>query len=139
MSEANKEHVHQFFEQTWNRHDPEAVDQFMASDYHTHTLLPGMSPDVSGLKQWMGIVINAFPDLKWSIDDTVCEGDTVAVRWTATGTHRAEFMGIPATGKQIRVRGMSEERLEGGKIVESWGQWDAFGLLQQLGVIPEQA
>lgn len=67
----------------------------------------------------------------------MAEGDRVAIRWSVTGTHQAEFMGIPATGKQVTVRGMTLDQIEDGKIKKSWGEWDTLGMLQQLGVIPE--
>lgn len=139
MSEANRKLVRGFFEEAWNQHNPDAVDRYMAGDYTTHTSLPGVTPDAAGLKQWIAATIAAFPDLSWSIEDVMAEGDRVAVRWSVTGTHQGEFLGIPATSKEVTVRGFSLEQIEGGKIKESWGEWDALGLLQQLGVIPETA
>ncbi len=73
------------------------------------------------------------------IDEQIAEGNTVVTRWTAHGTHKGEFAGISPTGKQATVVGMGLDRIENGKIVASWGLFDQFGMLQQLGVIPAPA
>jgi steroid delta-isomerase-like uncharacterized protein len=71
-----------------------------------------------------------------AIEDQVAEGDKVVTRWTATGTHKGELMGIPPSGKKVRVTGIAIDRLEDGKIVESWSSFDQLGMLQQIGAIP---
>lgn len=78
----------------------------------------------------------AFPDVQSTIEDTIAEGDKVVTRWTARGTHRGALMGIPPTGKELTVTGMGILRIEGGRIMEAWGIFDQFGMLQQIGVIP---
>ena len=78
----------------------------------------------------------AFPDAQYTIEDQIAEGDTVMTRWSGRGTHQGPLMGIPPTGKQSTVTGMSIGRSEGGKIVEVWTEFDLLGVLQQLGVIP---
>ena len=78
----------------------------------------------------------AFPDGRTTTDDLVAEGDKVVERFTFVGTQKGDFMGIPASGKQVRVTGMSIFRIANGKIVEHWGENDAMGLLMQLGVLP---
>jgi steroid delta-isomerase-like uncharacterized protein len=79
---------------------------------------------------------NAFPDVHFTIDEQIAEGDKVVTRWTGHGTHKGELAGIPATGKSATVTGMGVDRIVNGKIVESWGIFDQFGMMQQLGVIP---
>ena len=79
----------------------------------------------------------AFPDLHFTLEDVIGEGDRVVVRWTATGTHKAEVMGVPATGKRVAVTGIEVSRFADGKLAETWVNWDALGLLRQLGAIPE--
>ncbi|HWJ32200.1 MAG TPA: ester cyclase, partial [Gaiellaceae bacterium] len=79
---------------------------------------------------------DAFPDLRLTAEQTIAQGDHVAVRWTARGTHQGELFGIPATGKEAIVTGISFDRWANGKIVESWTNWDTLGLLQQLGAVP---
>src|SRR5437879_13560144 len=78
----------------------------------------------------------AFPDGRTTIDDIITEGDKVVVRGTMTGTHSAEFMGIPATGKAVTISGIDITRFENGLSAEHWGQWDVAGLMVQLGVAP---
>ena len=79
-----------------------------------------------------------LPDSHHTIEDLIAEGDKVVTRFRVTGTHRGEFLGVPATGKPINVTGMWIHRLENGHIVEGrqWGQWDALGFLQQVGAVP---
>lgn len=79
---------------------------------------------------------DAFPDLRLTVEQAIAEGDYVAVRWTARGTHKGELFGIPATGKESTVTGISFDRWANGKIVESWTNWDTLGLLQQIGAMP---
>lgn len=78
----------------------------------------------------------AFPDLKLIVNQVVAEGDHVAIRWTARGTHKGELFGIAPTGKEATVTGISIDRWADGKIAESWVNWDTLGLLQQLGAVP---
>jgi steroid delta-isomerase-like uncharacterized protein len=79
---------------------------------------------------------DAFPDLRMTADQSIAEGDYVATRWTGRGTHKGELFGIPATGKEATVTGISIDRWADGKIVESWTNWDTLGLLQQIGAVP---
>ena len=92
-----------------------------------------------GSKMLITAYRNAFPDLHFTIDEQVAEGNTVVTRWTAHGAHNGEFAGIPPTGKSATVVGIGVDCVEKGKIVESWGLFDQFGMLQQLGVIPAPA
>jgi steroid delta-isomerase-like uncharacterized protein len=136
MSEANKALQRRQLEEVFNKHNPGAVDQFFAPDYVNHNALPGMPNDREGVKAFAALYLGAFPDLKITSDFQVAEGDIVVMRWTATGTHTGELMGIPATGKQIKATGISISRVAGGKIVEDWSESDQMGLMQQLGVVP---
>jgi steroid delta-isomerase-like uncharacterized protein len=98
--------------------------------------LPGMPSGPEGSKILITSYRNAFPDLQFTIDEQIAEGNTFVTRWTVQGTHKGELAGIPATGRQATVTGLGIDRLENGKIVESWGIFDQFGMLQQLGAIP---
>jgi steroid delta-isomerase-like uncharacterized protein len=98
--------------------------------------LPGMPSGPEGSKMLVTAYRNAFPDLHFTIDEQIAEGNTVVTRWSAHGTHQGELAGLPATGKPATVVGLGVDRVENGKIVESWGLFDQFGMLQQLGVIP---
>jgi predicted ester cyclase len=79
---------------------------------------------------------NAFPDVLMSVEDQVAEGDKVVTRWIASGTHQGDMMGIAPTGNRVTVAGTSVERIVDGKIEETWDNYDALGMMQQIGAIP---
>ena len=136
MSEANKALERREIEEVWNKHNPDAVDEIYAPDLVNHSAPPGMPNDRAGMKALVGMYLGAFPDLKVTIDFLVAEGDKVVNRYTATGTHTGELMGIPATGKRIEMTGIAVVRVAGGKIAELWTESDTMGMMQQLGVVP---
>jgi steroid delta-isomerase-like uncharacterized protein len=136
MSEENKAVARRIIEEVWNKKNLDAIDELIAADYVDHTLPPGLPAGREGARAFIGTYLNAFPDVKLTIEDMITEGDKVVTRWTATGTHTGELMGIPATGKRITVTGLDITRFSGGKSVEFWGQFDQMGMMQQLGVIP---
>lgn len=112
------------------------LDEIAADDYVSYD--PSLPEPIRGKEAYKQVVAGyraAFPDLQLTIDQQVAEGDTVATRWTARGTHEGELMGIAPTGKQATVTGISLVRIADGKIVEDWTNWDALGLMQQLGAI----
>ena len=92
-----------------------------------------------GLKQFVQIYRGAFPDVRITINDQIAEGDKVVTRWTATGTHKGQLMGIAPTNKHATVTGVDIDRYQDGKVVEAWASYDMFGMLQQLGVVPALA
>jgi predicted ester cyclase len=96
--------------------------------------MPDAQNGPAGLEQAVGIYRGAFSDLRLRIDDIVSDGDLVCIRWTSSGTNDGELMGMPATGKHATSTGISIDKIEDGKIVESWLEWDNAGLMQQLGV-----
>jgi steroid delta-isomerase-like uncharacterized protein len=136
MSAAqNKAIVSRWVAGGWNTGDLDLVDEFYA-DYTMHC--PGM-PDVQGTEAFKGFVTMyraAFPDIHFTIEDMVAEGDKVAWRATTRGTHRGDLMGIPPTGKPIEVSSIIVSRFDNGKWAEDWVLIDMLGMLQQLGVIP---
>jgi len=103
--------------------------------HHDPVLYPG-ELDLETHKQVMSMYFTALPDFHGTLNDIIAEGDKVVTRWTATGTHQGELMGVPPTGKQVVFTGMTVLRLADGKIVEAWWSYDALGLMQQLGAIP---
>lgn len=98
--------------------------------------MPGLPPTYEGWKQAHTMFLAAIPNPQITIEDEFAEGNTVVTRWTFSGTHRGTLMGIPATGKQIAIKGISIDRIGGGKVVEHIAQIDTMGLMQQLGVTP---
>jgi hypothetical protein len=112
------------------------IDEMVATNFVYHSVT---GEDIHGLKDYkqsMNELFNAFPDLHWTIDDLIVEGDKAAVRYTMTGTHKGEFMGIPATNKKVTMSVIGIGRIVGGKFVEEWDRMDTLGFMQQLGVIP---
>jgi steroid delta-isomerase-like uncharacterized protein len=86
-------------------------------------------------KLFCRVTHSAFRDLNFTLEDQVAEGDKVVTRWNATGIHQGEFAGVPATGKPIAITAINIHRVVEGQIQEGWLNWDALGLLQQLGVM----
>jgi steroid delta-isomerase-like uncharacterized protein len=142
MSEENKAIVRRFWEIVNQKIVPEkdldAFEEFYASDYVWH--IPGQ--DIQGLeqaKQVEGMYVNAFPDLQFTVEDVVAEGDKVVSRCTLRGTHRGETESLgPPTGRAVELEGIFMHRIEGGKMVEGWDRYDNLSFMQQLGLVPEQ-
>ena len=82
------------------------------------------------------MIRSAFPDLRVTLEDDIAEGNKVVSRWRAQGTHQGELMGIAPTGNQMAITGITIDRIEEGKIVEEWENWDALGMMQQIGAVP---
>jgi steroid delta-isomerase-like uncharacterized protein len=137
MSEQNKAAVRTVFD-TFNGGDPDALDEVVAEDVVDHDPYNTFASEGrEGLKQLIAGYRESFPDLEVTIEDLVAEGDKVVVRWTASGTQQGEVMGVSGSGKRSTIGGIGIDRIEGGRIVESWAHWDALGMLQQIGAIPE--
>ena len=138
LSETNKTLSRRFFDEVWNKGNMAVLNELIAKDLVNSGpgTLPGLPTGPEGSKQLVTVYRNAFPDVHFTIDEQIAEGDKVVTRWTAQGTHQAELVGIPATGKSSTVTGIVVDRFVNGKIAESWGIFDQFGMMQQLGVIP---
>ena len=111
MSEENKAQARRSYEEVFNKHNVDAIDEFCAPGFVDHTAPPDVSPGIDGLKQLLGMYFNAFPDLHLTLDEMVAEGDVVVVRSTGRATHTGDLMGIPPTGKPITVRGLGPHSL----------------------------
>ena len=137
MSEQNKVLVRHAVEEVWNGRNFANLSAFVAGDIVIHATLPESEiHGPEGIEQFYGALHHAFPDLHFTIEDQIAEGDRVVTRWTATGTHTGEFQGIPPTGAQFKLAGIDIDRIAGGKVVECWPNADELGLLQQLGALP---
>ena len=133
----NKAVIASFVEEVINQGRLERVDDLVAVDFVELDPLPGQQQGREGLKQVISAFRAAFPDLHWVIEEMVGEGDKIFSRFTWQGTHRGEFFGVLATGKQVTVKGMVVDRLVAGKMAESRIQMDGLSMMRQLGVIPE--
>ena len=130
-----KEHVRRV-ETAVNNQDHDLISEIFAEDLVVH--FHGGREEVNGLeefKAYLDALYEAFPDLTISLKELVGEDDMVAVRFTGTGTHEAEYNGIAPTEKEIQLSGMRFCRFDDGKIAEVWGQRDDLGVLVQLGVV----
>jgi steroid delta-isomerase-like uncharacterized protein len=137
-TEQNKAISRRFLVEVFGQGKLAVADEIVAPDHVDHgpSTLPGMPTGPEGSKMVVTIYRNAFPDIHFTIDEQIAEGDKVVTRWTGRGTHKGELAGIPATGKSATVTGVGVDRIVNGKIVESWGIFDQFGMMQQLGIIP---
>lgn len=137
MATDIKELSRRILEEVWNNKNLDAADDMIASDSVQHD---PQSPlgirGVEGYKQFVRYYLKAFPDTHFTVDDQISEGQTVVTRWTVTSTHTGNLGSIPATGRRMSVTGISWARVESGKFVEGWTNWDTLGMLQQLGVAP---
>ena len=136
MSEENKAVARRLVEEVWNKGNFEVADEILAPDFVANNVPPGIPPDREGLKQFIAMYRGAFPDVGLHIEDQIAEGDMVVTRFTAHGTHQGELMGIPPTNKPITVTGIGISRIVEGRIRENWNNFDQYGMLVQLGVIP---
>ena len=120
----------------WNGGDADRIGEVYAADYVGHEVNGAHGGDRDQVRQAAAAVFAAFPDFHLTADFLIAEGDLVVKRWTVRGTHKAEYMGIPPTGKEIVVTGCNVLRIVGDMVAEIWGHTDTLGMLQQLGVIP---
>jgi steroid delta-isomerase-like uncharacterized protein len=137
MSMENKTIVYRLYEEVWNKRKLEVVDELISP---SHAL---QDPIVSGsqvgpelYKRRVVELTTGFPDLRFTIEDTIAEKEKFVVSWIISGTHKGEFMEIPATGRKISVEGITIHHIRNGNILDSHARWDALGLMRQLGVIP---
>lgn len=137
MSEQNKAIVRRTIEELWTKGNLPLADALFAGNYIHHDLsTPDFGPGTEGQKKRVTFFRAAFPDLQFAIEEVVAEGQMVTCRWSCKGTHQGPLGGIAPCGKKVSVSGMSFTKLEGGKIVEGWVNWDSLTLLQQLNVVP---
>ena len=133
MSEVNKAVMRRVIEEGLNKRNFSLInDTYLDCVYRSP-----VTGEIRGeaLKQFIKSVLVAFPDARYTVEDQLADGDKVFTRWSWTGTHKGELMGIALTGKPVRISGMVIDRIVDGKIVEEWEEWDAFGMMQQLGVV----
>lgn len=130
-TESNKTIARRFVEDCWNKGDKAAMRDVIADNCSYHD--PAF-PGVKSLPDHIASCRSAFPDLRFTVEDVIGEGNEVVLHWTARGTHKGTFLGIPATNRSCNVSGTSISRIEGGKLVEHWADWNVMTLMQQLGV-----
>jgi steroid delta-isomerase-like uncharacterized protein len=138
MSEHNKAIVRRLFAELWNNGNLSVAGELFAPNYQHHDASTpdfGRGPDSE--KKRASLYRNAFPDVHFTIEDVIAEGETVMTRWSCRGTHKGDLNGIAATNKQFTITGITVARVSNGKIAEGFVNWDALGLMQQLGVVAQ--
>ena len=136
MSATNKTIIRRFFEELFNTGDLSVADEIVGATYLNHNPVPGETPGREGLKAFVAHLRASFSDIHFAVEDQIAEEDKVVTRWSVTGTQQGEFAGVPATGKSVHVSAINIHRLSDGQIHEAWLQWDALGMMQQLGAMP---
>ena len=131
----NKQLAHRFMDECWNLGQFESLRDMVADDCRIHDpVFPSLTAGADNLKRHIITCRNGFPDLNFTVDDTIGEGDEVVLHWTARGTHRALFLGLQPTNRSATVSGTSIFRIKNCKIVEQWADWNLLSLLEQLGI-----
>ena len=133
---SNKEIIRGFIEEVLNKGNIEASGKFFHDDMVEQVPLPGQGPGIEGLKTILRAFKSAFPDMHWTIEEQIAEGDKVVTRFEWTGTHRGTFLGVPATDRPVKVWGIVIDRLQNGKIKDTRIIMDTLGMMMQMGVIP---
>jgi steroid delta-isomerase-like uncharacterized protein len=140
-ADQNRAVVSRFYEELWNQRRTEAADELIAPDCLTHQLRSGVEVVAvprgpEAVKRHVAEWLSAFPDLRFTVEQLVAEGDQVVTRSVMQGTHTGSWAGVAATGKRVTIRMMVIQRIADGKIVEDWVLVESLGLLQQLGLLP---
>jgi steroid delta-isomerase-like uncharacterized protein len=135
----NRAIIRRFIEETINQGQIDSAEKFVWEDVVEQVPLPGQGPGLQGLKDILRAMRAGFPDLHFAVEEQIAEGDKVLTRFEWTGTHRGEFLGVPATGRPVNVWGMVIDRLEAGRIKDTRIIMDSLGLMIQLGVFPPPA
>src|SRR5262249_55869509 len=130
--EENKAIVRRLFEEGLNRGNAAVADELIAGGFTNHNISSGTRGPAE-FKSTIAMFRTAFPDVVFTIEDEIAEGDRVVARWVMRGTHLGAFRGVPPTGRSAAVGGIGIFRLEGGKVVERWSQLDSASLIRQLG------
>lgn len=138
MSEENVALIHRWFEEVWNKGRAEAIDEMFAEGGVAHGLgdQGGDLIGPAGFKTFFETFRGAFPNINVTVEDTVVEGDKLTARWVSRMTHTGDQLGFKASGKTAEITGLTIVRIQNGKIVEAWNNFDMMGLMQQLGAVP---
>ena len=135
MSISPREVIRRLYKEFWNERKLEVIDQLVSQ---SHALVsPAMSGPTVGpaaYKKELATFVAGFPDLRFTVEETICEKDKIVASWTLTGTHKGEFLGIAPTNKRVSMMGITIHQIGDGKILDSQAVWDAISLFQQLGV-----
>ena len=136
MSPDNKAIIRRLYEEVWNKRKLEVINEIISPSHALHApTISGSSIGPEAYKRNVLLFLAGYPDLQFTIEDTIAENDKVVACWTISGTHKGDYMGIPATNKKVCVDGITIHHIASGKIMDSYSNWDALGMMQQLGVV----
>jgi hypothetical protein len=125
--------LRQGFDEIWHQGNMSFIDENFSPELVFHDVFSG-DIDREGFKQHVRTFRNAFPDIRFHLDDIIVAGDFATVRWTSTSTHLGELKGLAPTGRSVTTSGILLLRYDGEQVREIWGYWDVFGMLRQMGV-----
>lgn len=136
----NKQIVHRVMEECWNQGKLNLVGELFAENVRVHDpVFPNLTSGAANVRNHIEQCRRAFPDLKFTIDDTISERNEVVIQWTARGTHQGDFLGMHPTHRKANVTGTSIYRLDHGRIQETWAHWNLMSMMEQLGVATPKA
>jgi len=137
MPSDNRAIILRLYEEAWNKRKMEVIKELISPSHALQA--PNLSGSAVGPEAYQGQILRflgGFPDLRFTIEDTIAEKDKVVACWTFSGTHKGDFMGVPPTSRKVSVEGMTIHHLADGKIMDSYTNWDALGMMKQLGAFP---
>jgi steroid delta-isomerase-like uncharacterized protein len=136
MATSNKEVVRRLYNEVWNERKWNVTEEIISKSHALNAAPTSTGSEVgpAAYNSQVQQFIRALPDLRFSVEDCICDKDKVVIVWTLTGTHRGELLGIAPTNKKVSVHGITIHQLASGKILDSQVVWDAHGLMVQLGV-----
>lgn len=130
--------LHRLYEGVWNGDDPSTAEDFVHSEYYIHDR--DIAETLRGPELYVALADmtrSIFPDMEFTIHETITEGDLIALRWTMAGTHEGPLFGLEDTGIKVKLPAIEVNRFEDGKLRETWTQSDMLGVMQQIGAMPE--
>jgi steroid delta-isomerase-like uncharacterized protein len=136
MATDNIALMKRFVDEVWNKGTLKVADELASTTALFHDPIAKELSSLDAFKKHVESIRSAFPDFRVALDDIASSGDKIYTRWTVTGTNKGSFMGMPPTNKRTVLVGMSTHRIQSGKIVETWMNYDLLGMLQQLGIAP---
>jgi steroid delta-isomerase-like uncharacterized protein len=140
MSIEIKNVAGRIFEEVWNQRNRGVIDQLITIDYvHHDGHAVEVRRGIERYKKFVSLYLDAFSDLRFTIEDELSADDKIVTRWIVTGTHDGDLPGLPRTGRSISLSGITIARVIDGKVAESWNNWDVLGMMQQLGAAPADA
>lgn len=138
MSESSKQFVRRYVDEVYTKGNTDNIDEFLSPDYVNHTEMQEIE-GLEAVREFVATMHTAMPDMTEVIHDQVSQGDYEVHRWTISGTHEGEWMGIPPSNNPVSLSGLTLARFEDGKIAEEWSYTNTLALMMQIGAIPADA